>query len=486
MSNLLAAAEEKLKSLPLDDLKGSSIFLNRIKDNPEAARYFLMYGDWGKFSPDSIFAECDAETAEHTQVYVDFPFCPTVCNFCAFYPVIAKDYETKAAYVESLKKEVGLLRRFYFDKGFSAESLELGGGTPTYLPLDLLQDAVTTILEKIPFKEGEKNFETTPEAIVGDDGMAKLKFLKQAGFDRISIGAQSFSDQVLKTANRSHGSGHTYQALENARSVGFDRVNFDLLLGLLDQTTDDFIDSVEKSIKLEIDIIEIYTMRYFDTKKSVPLTATFLKQPHRFLTEHDQLVARTAADILLREAGYTSSNGRTYHKPVSGDDYYSEYYRENFKGSNILGIGRKSHSNIYPWQYANYRNIDKYSAALDGDALPIAVGHKINAREMFAKRLTGALQLADDLDYDAIRRKSGTLADEPLDGVMESFVSHGLMTKESGAYRKTFTGFLFIEEMLKCVYDAAVTPFSIETEFLGKAQDSERLVKLQGRAPAAT
>jgi coproporphyrinogen III oxidase-like Fe-S oxidoreductase len=346
-------AERIVRSLSVDGLEASGFFLDRVKENPEAARYFLAYGDWAPVSVEEIFDSIDSATAGLTQVYVDFPFCPTICNFCAFYPVLTKDTRQMAAYVESLKKEMSLLERLYFDRGFLVETLELGGGTPTYLPLDLLQDAITAIFERFPIKpDGEHNFETTPEAVVGEAGLAKLRFLRDAGFRRVSIGAQSFNDAVLKSSNRSHGSLDIYKAFENARSLEFRRINLDLLLGLSDQTIEDFVESVEKCIELDTDIVEIYTMRYFDTKRPVPLTKRFAEQPFRFLSDKSVLIARVAGDLMLKDAGYTSSNGRTYQKQDSRKEYYSDYYKGNFQGTNILGIGRKSFSSLYPWQTA--------------------------------------------------------------------------------------------------------------------------------------
>lgn len=473
MKDILTQAQARVSSLPLEELQSSGVFLNRLTDNPEAARYFLTYGDWARVTPEEIFADFDAETAEPTQVYVDFPFCPSVCNFCAFYPVLARDDERMAAYVRGLKKEVGLLRRCYFDRGFTADTLELGGGTPTQLPLRLLEEAVTTLLEEFPFRAGgERNVETTPEAVTGEAGLAKLRFLRAAGFNRVSIGAQSFNDEVLRAANRSHTSRQTLEALDNARALGFERINFDLLLGLLDQRIEHFVEAVERCIELEVDIVEVYTMRYFDTKSPVPLTHKFLAHPSRFMPEREILVARVAADMMLREAGYVSSNGRTYYKPTQ--NYYSQYYKRNFEGGNVLGVGRKSHSNIYPWQYANYRNIDKYSAALEGGTLPIAAGQRISDAGMVAKRLTGALQLDAPVRYSALRGR-GAPGVERFDGLLRQFASLGLMAEGGDGYEKTFLGFLFIEEMLKSVYEVAVTPFNVNSEFLGRRQAAKAM-----------
>ena len=481
MKTMLAEAEELVRSLPLGALNASRLVLDRVRDNPEAARYFLAYGDWTPVSAEQVFSDLEAQPAEHTQVYVDFPFCPQVCNFCAFYPVIARGEDEMTAYVADLKQEIRLLRQTYFDRGFVAESLELGGGTPTYLPLHLLQDAVQTFFEEFPFRAGgEHNFEATPESIIGDVGKAKLRFLREAGFNRMSIGAQSFQDHVLKSTNRPHDSAQIFEAFDAARSYNFERINFDILLGLPDQTIDDFRMSVETCVELDVDIIEIYTMRYFDTKKNVPLTAKLAQSRSHFLTDAQILVARVAADRFLRAAGYASSNGRTYQKDVAANDFYADYYKHNFLGQNTLGVGRKSHSNLYPWQYANYRNLDKYHAALQQQRLPITAGYKFTPRARLAKLLTGALQLMGPLDYNHMKKDFSEDDAKPFDDLLEECTNLELLSGADGVYQKTFLGFLFVEEMLKAVYDVAVTPFNVDVGFLGQEQGSKQVLARLG------
>ena len=473
MSELFSEAERIADSIPFELLKANGIFLDRVRDNPEAPRYFLAYGDWARVSPAEIFHFLPCDSSRDTELYVDFPFCPTICNFCAFYPVRPGNYGEMADYIKSLKVEISLLKNLYFDRGYAVETMELGGGTPTFLPLDLLTDALMTILDAFPFKPGgEHSFETTPEAILDADGPAKAEFLRRtAGFDRISIGAQSFSNKVLAASNRSHDSLQIRDAFQAARSLGFERINLDLLLGLLDQTLPDFIESVVKSIELGADIVEIYAMRYFDTKKPVPLTRRYVEQPSRFLSERDLLIGKIAADLVLRRAGYTSHNGRTYQKQDSNKEYYSDYYKGNFQGKNILGIGRKSFSRIHNWQYANYSNLDKYGSALEGGRLPIAAGCKLDDRALLASRLTGALQMSDVLNWDLIGEDFDLTLRDEFDCILRAFVNCGLMTGSgTGSFEKTSIGFFFVEEMLKAVYDLGVTPFNAATPFLGKPQ----------------
>jgi oxygen-independent coproporphyrinogen-3 oxidase len=108
-------------------------------------------------------------------------------------------------YTASLTKEIKLINRIYFKQGFKANALELGGGTPTFLPLNLIKDVVGCLLKELPFIDNhEFNFEASPETIIGQEGMEKLEYLKSAGANRMSIGIQSFVDKMLNNSNRPH------------------------------------------------------------------------------------------------------------------------------------------------------------------------------------------------------------------------------------------------------------------------------------------
>jgi oxygen-independent coproporphyrinogen-3 oxidase len=481
-TDLIAFAEERIAQLPLEALKHAGIQLDRVEDNPEAARYFLAYGDWGKVSSSDIFEHMDPGTGQSTQIYMDFPYCPKVCNFCAFYGTLAKSASDQDRYIQNMKREIDLMSETYFARNpdFRAETVELGGGTPTFFTLEQLQDVLGHLFKRFPFGAPKQHsFEATPDTIVGDMGYRKLELLKSLGFVRMSIGAQSFDEHVLKHGNRPHEAHQIEEGLKNVRALGFERINFDLMLGLADQTVESFLDSVQRSMELGIEIIEIYTMRFFDTKKHVGV-APLVGWQSRFMTEHEILVGRLSADQMLREAGYRSSNGRTYHN--DSNEFYADYYAENFKGSNVLGLGRKSHSNVYPWQYANYRNVEKYNTHLEAGRLPIAAGCHFEPQARVAKLLTGALQLPQPLDFQEITNHISREAAVPFVQVLSLLVEQGLLERNGQQYTKTFLGFIFIEEMLKLVFDASVKPFNSQVPFLGKDQKPLKLLALRKKA----
>ncbi len=470
IGQVIKIAEDIVRKLPVQSLQENGIIVDRVYENPEAARYFLMFAEWDKISYEEIFSHLDYETAQRTQVYVDIPFCKKFCNFCAIYSVVQRRLEDVYNYVKCLKNEIPMIRKIYFDRGFKADALEIGGGTPTFLPLELLKEIVECLLGELPFLENhEFNFETSPETIIGEEGIEKLKYMKRAGANRMSIGAQSFNAEILRSINRPHNLEDTLEAIKNVKMVGFNRINIDLMVGLYGQTIEDFLYSVQRALEFDIDIIELYTMRYFDTKEFVPMKVQ-LRDKDAFLSQKELLVARVAADTILREVGYVSHNGRTYERASSPYTFYAAYYEGNFKGLNTVGIGRKCNSNIYPWQYANYRNLEKYESAISEGRLPIACGTFFSEKARAAKLLIGMFQLPQLIDYKSLRDKVPADCTYLFDQVMEKFLSLGLIRAKDAGYEKTVTGFLFIEEMLKQIYDIAVTPFSAVSFFLGKQQ----------------
>jgi len=383
--------------------------------------------------------------------------------------VIPRNQGEIDSYVSALQKEISLLKKVYFSKGFKADALELGGGTPTFLKLETLKIIVGHLLKELPFVHGhEFNFEASPETLSGKEGIEKLEFFKNAGANRMSIGVQSFQAEILKKTNRPHDARDVIDAIQNAKKIGFDRINVDLMVGLEDQSIEDFLESVNKTIDFGIDIIEIYTMRYFDTKEFVSMKSKL--QKGRFLTPRELLIARTAADILLKESRYISFNGRTYEPMTSKYSFYAAYYEGNFKGMNTLGIGRKCNSNIYPWQYANYRNIDKYCEVVNKGILPIACGTRFTERARAAKLLVGSFQMPGGINLDVLSSKLPPGSLDVFYPLMNKFLELGLLKRERKVLQKTFSGFLLIEEMLKQIYDLAVTPFNTSSLFLGKKQ----------------
>ncbi|WP_158217989.1 coproporphyrinogen-III oxidase family protein [Marinibacterium profundimaris] len=456
-------------------LEMGRIGIDRLNDNPEAARYHLAYADWAPWTQEDWIAELDPQSLKRTNIYVDFPFCPQVCSFCAFYPELDRKGDRVDLYADQLQTEIRLLGELLDGKQMAVSALEFGGGTPTQMSAQQLRDVCATLAATFPVTDDvERNFESTPEKLLGPDGEEKVAALREAGFDRASMGAQSFDQSVLDLANRHHSPDETRAAMKVLRDAGFERINIDIMIGLRGQSLDSALATIEETIAIDPDIIELYTMRYFDTKRPVPMTRHFLHHPEDFLTEEEAMRARLYAHVRLTGLGYVSSNGRTYFRDRGEGDYYAMFYKGNFLGDNVLGIGRKSHSNMYPFQYANFRNLEKYGAALEAGRLPIATGIRMTDEMRLAKLISGGLQLRTPFDFAAACARFPSVDPAPFAAQFDKLAAAGLVTLSEGRVTRTERGFFFIEEMLKSLYDVAQSQFNQDVTFLGAAQRKMR------------
>ena len=162
--------------------------------------------------------------SEPLAIYVHIPFCPTKCGYCDF-----NSYAMTGDIVERTVQATVREVRNSQHKGRPAKTIFFGGGTPTFLEESQLIRIFQAVLETHPPVAGA---EITSEANPGTVDMEKFKAMRQSGFNRVSLGAQSFLDTDLIQLGRIHKSGEIERAVHAARDAGFDNVNLDLMFAL--------------------------------------------------------------------------------------------------------------------------------------------------------------------------------------------------------------------------------------------------------------
>jgi oxygen-independent coproporphyrinogen-3 oxidase len=285
-------------------------------------------------------------------VYLNIPFCHYKCHFCCFCrkfgPDILSIKKLKASYLQAVKREVAI-KGFYFTTKHDVDlkAINFGGGTPTLLTVEELHDLLSSILrsfgQKID-KIKDISIETTPDSLTP----AILKELKSVGFNRISIGAQTFNQRILNRLNRKHSVEEFYTAYDCARSAGFKNINVDLLYMLPSQTFGD----LKKDLSAAVDI---------DPEHISPSPVSPVKSP-LFNQEFDKHSNVTGEQLrwvryvheFLEEKGYNNY----FHK------YFSKIGKESvtelvyFYDLPFVGIGAGSFS----WQGTNPSTIKSYIA----------------------------------------------------------------------------------------------------------------------------
>lgn len=192
-------------------------------------------------------------------IYIGIPFCPTRCLYCSF---ISSDVKITGKYIndfvrllkEEIKKTAEVIKRL----GFFVDNIYIGGGTPTTLNEEQLEDLLSSVSE---YFVTDKMCEFTVEAGRPDTiTLKKLEIMKKYFVNRISINPQTMNDETLRKVGRAHDSLMVKKVFEDAKKVGFSCINMDLIAGLPDETPDMFYYSLDEVIKLNPENITVHSM----------------------------------------------------------------------------------------------------------------------------------------------------------------------------------------------------------------------------------
>jgi oxygen-independent coproporphyrinogen-3 oxidase len=202
-------------------------------------------------------------------LYVHIPFCPSKCGYCAFYSVplnktldnqnkgeiFAGNSELISQYLSGVAQEIKLRLR---EAPSGVSTLFLGGGTPTVLSPKELDELLKTIHTSYKFEPGqaEKTVEANPGTLTGD----KLAVLCDYGINRISLGAQSFNNQILKGADRIHTVEDISLGIKIIRKAGIENLSLDLIFGLPGQTLPDWQDTLKQAVAYSPEHLSLYAL----------------------------------------------------------------------------------------------------------------------------------------------------------------------------------------------------------------------------------
>ncbi len=192
-------------------------------------------------------------------VYIGIPFCPTRCSYCSF---VSESIERFGAflppYLEALHREIAYTGRLLAGSGYHIRSLYMGGGTPTTLSSAQMKDLLTAINDSFDFS---RCLEFTVEGGRPDTlDEEKLRVIHDGGVTRISINPQTMADDVLQAVGRKHTSAQTLEAFHQARAVGFEDINMDLIAGLPGDTPEKFAASLSQVLSLNPSNVTVHTL----------------------------------------------------------------------------------------------------------------------------------------------------------------------------------------------------------------------------------
>ena len=279
-------------------------------------------------------------------IYVHIPFCARICPYCAFYKERADSSQTQR-FCEALLRELDERRARW---PVAPETIFIGGGTPTALTTAQLEYLLGGFRERLDLSALR---EWTVEANPGSVSPRKAETLRSLGVNRISLGVQSWDDELLKLLGREHNAAQAEASFHILREAGFTNVNIDLMFGLPGQTLAQWEATLRKTIALGPEHISTYCLTYEED------TEFFARQARGEFREDPDSDARflESAMELLGSAGFEHYEISNYAR----DGYASAHNRGYWAGEDYLGIGPSAFSTVGLERSQNVCDYREYS-----------------------------------------------------------------------------------------------------------------------------
>ncbi len=360
-----------------------------------------------------------------TSVYIHIPFCRSKCHYCSFvsYPRL----ELKVEYLKSLNKEIS--------ESYNKELLKtlyIGGGTPSLLSCEEFK----TIIKKFNItKNTEICTELNPEGHDKNELTTDyLKGLKYAGINRVSLGAQTFNNEILKIINRRHNSGQIFKAVENAKSAGIENISLDFIYGLPQQTPDMFLNDLETGINLGIKHISLYGL-------SIEEGCYFYKNSPKN-TADDELQAK----MYLEAVKYLTNNSFKHYEisNFSLQGYESMHNLNYWNNQNYYGFGAGAHGYIENFRYSHYEDLIKY---IQNPNTKIKEYIEDKNSQLEEEIFLGFRKM-EGININNINKKYDIDFDKKYSDILSKYLNLDLITKTPSGYALTTQGILVSNKIL--------------------------------------
>ncbi len=308
---------------------------------------------------DSLITSRILRPGEQLSLYIHIPFCRSLCPFCCFNRYLF-NAEKARAYFSQLRHELDI----YIQRGFTFSEFYFGGGTPTIM-MDELLSFIAYLKQKFPVRN--ISMETTPQEITPEI----VKSLQTAGIKRISLGVQSFDDEMLKSMGRVLSTGTEARQKIKMTLGQFETVNVDLIFNFPFQTPEKFASDIRIFKEMGIDQVTFYPLMPSPHKKSA--------MERRFARVDNGREKRFYKLILseIFDQGYQASTVWCFSKGTRMIDEYIVDYAD------YIGIGAGSVSLVNGIFYVNSFSLDKYADHLQNNRLPIARRRDLSEKEYF-------------------------------------------------------------------------------------------------------
>jgi oxygen-independent coproporphyrinogen III oxidase len=365
-------------------------------------------------------------------IYFHIPFCKQACHYCDFH--FSTNLTIRSAMVESLMKELKIQRHYL--GGEKIETIYFGGGTPSLLTKEELASLLTEVTNNFAVSSGA---EITLEANPDDLSPERLTEFKLLGINRLSIGIQSFQDDVLQFLNRAHNASSALHCVADCREAGFDNISIDLIYAIPGQFEEAWVKNITTAIELNPEHVSAYNL-------TIEPQTVFGKwsAKGKLAPVLDDLAARQLEVLikLLGDAGYQQYEISNFSKPGCESRHNSSYWQRK----NYLGIGPSAHSYNNESRQYNVRNNHTYVKSLSEGKIPfekevLTRDDQVNEYLLTTLRTNRGADLdvlIRDYDYDLMSHQNNYI---------QNLIARDLATLEHASLKLTQKGKMIADKI---------------------------------------
>lgn len=358
-------------------------------------------------------------------IYIHIPFCARKCNYCDFLSA-PETRETKERYLSLLDREMQLYKEIVSAR--EADTLFIGGGTPSFLETDLTDKLLCSVKKWIS-SENLKEFtiECNPNSVTEE----KLNLYKEAGVTRISLGMQSACDEELKKLGRLHSVKEFEKTYELVRKHGFERVNIDVMAAIPGQTIESYKHTLEYVVGLSPEHISSYSLII---EEGTPFYEKYRENP-----PVDEDTDRQMYDLtneILGRHGYHRYEISNYAKEGQECIHNLKYWQ----GGEYLGLGLGAASCMEHERWSNARELTDYEDRICRGHKPVEYTEELGEEEQKAEFMFLGLRCMEGVSAERFEKRFHQSVEERYGKVLHKYENMGLMRLVNGNWQLTEQG----------------------------------------------
>ena len=349
-------------------------------------------------------------------IYLHIPFCKSKCGYCSFASGIYPESVIKR-YFELLPKEFDLFFND-FSESLEVPTLYIGGGTPSAVPPYILSDIIAKLLSMIHNKPSEITIEANP----GDIDHSFIKTCEEIGVTRISLGVQSFKDNVLAFLGRRHSASQAVDAFNLLRESGFSNISIDLIHGVPTFGPDRWLIDLKSILDLSPEHISLYAL-------SIEEGTPFHENKIYEKIDNDHVATEYHLAVkMLRDAGYNRYEISNFSKPGYECTHNLNYWHMG----NYIGFGVSAASFIDGIYFQRFQDVSKYIECLEKGISTIESLEEFHGRDRWVNAMIMGMRLEDGIHIHEFNRRFGIDISKVVKDKWRNYIddSHVIMDDE--------------------------------------------------------